>query len=155
MKSGNRESAPSNPDSRVPSPGSSIPVPLFEDVTPLLGGHTHTEDAFDDWGRQYLLPDGLSQLGPGVTWFDLDRDGFEDLVIGTGKGGHLAVFHNDRWRLIREHEAGPAAAADLTTILGLPGKDGPRLIAGVSTWEARSPAEMTEQPAVVRFPLRG
>jgi hypothetical protein len=147
---GSRESAPSNPESRAPSP-----VPLFEDVTPLLGGHTHTEDAFDDWSRQYLLPDGLSQLGPGVTWFDLDRDGFEDLVIGTGKGGHLAVFHNDRGRLIREHEAGPAAGADLTTILGLPGKDGPRLIAGVSTWEARSPAEMTEQPAVVSFPLRG
>jgi hypothetical protein len=152
---GNRESAPSNPDSRVPSPGSSIPVPLFEDVTPLLGGHTHTEDAFDDWGRQYLLPDALSQLGPGVTWFDLDRDGFEDLVIGAGKGGRIAVFRNDRGRLAPPQSLGPLSGADLTTMLGLPGEGGARLLAGVSTWEAHSVEEMTAQPAVVAIPLRG
>ena len=55
-----------------------------------LGGHTHTENVVDDWDRQFLLPNALSQLGPGVTWFDIDRDGDEDLIVGTGKGGRIA-----------------------------------------------------------------
>ena len=60
--------------------------PLFEDATAQLGGHTHVEYAFDDWERQFLLPNALSQLGPGVAWFDFDRDGDEDLLIGGGQG---------------------------------------------------------------------
>src|SRR5205814_1869010 len=45
--------------------------------------------------RQPLLPKKLSQLGPGVAWHDLDGDGWEDLVIGTGKGGTIAAYRND------------------------------------------------------------
>lgn len=123
--------------------------PLFEDATSQLHGHTHTEDAFDDWDRQFLLPNALSQLGPGLTWFDLDRDGSDDLIVGTGKGGHLAVFKNAHGRLNAELTRGPAAPADVTTVLGLAEDGGTRLLAGVSTWQARSLPEMTSQPAVV------
>ena len=74
---------------RVPadSLGFAAVTPLFEDATPALGGHRHAETPFDDWRRQFLLPNSLSQLGPGVAWFDLDRDGDEDLIVGAGKGG--------------------------------------------------------------------
>jgi hypothetical protein len=68
--------------------------PLFEDVSAKLK-HRHHEDDFDDWARQPLLPRSLSQLGPGIAWCDLDGDGWEDLIIGSGAGGHLAVYHND------------------------------------------------------------
>ncbi|MGH7562131.1 MAG: FG-GAP-like repeat-containing protein [Gemmatimonadales bacterium] len=128
--------------------------PLFEDATPELGGHRHAENAFDDWGRQYLLPGALSRLGPGVAWIDLDRDGDDDLVIGAGKGGRLASFRNDRGRL-RPEPPGPVAAADFTTLLGLPAAEGMRVVAGVSTWEARELEEMTGQPAAVGVPVRG
>ncbi|MCZ7637132.1 MAG: ASPIC/UnbV domain-containing protein [Verrucomicrobia bacterium] len=67
--------------------------PWFEDATSRLG-HTHHETPFDDFERQPLLPNLLSQLGPGVAWFDVDRDGWDDLVIGTGAGGRLAVYRN-------------------------------------------------------------
>src|SRR4030095_15467052 len=32
---------------------------------------------------------------PGVAWGDLDDDGWDDLIIGSGKGGRLGVFHNE------------------------------------------------------------
>src|SRR5207244_8188773 len=43
--------------------------------------HTHQEDSFDDWARQPLLPRRLSRLGPGVSWYDFDGDGWEDLIV--------------------------------------------------------------------------
>src|SRR4029077_10404041 len=77
--------------------GSSNPPPAkpwFEDFSGRLH-HTHHEEPFDDFLRQPLLPRKLSQLGPGITWFDFDRDGHQDLIIGSGKGGLMAVFRGD------------------------------------------------------------
>jgi hypothetical protein len=71
-------------------------------------------------GSLFLLPNALSQLGPGVTWFDLDRDGNEDLLIGTGKGGRIAVFKNAGGHLVPQPPQGPVATSDFTTILGSP-----------------------------------
>ncbi len=69
--------------------------PMFEDLSQLLN-HSHHEEDFNDFQLQPLLPKKLSQLGPGVAWGDLDGDGWDDLVIGSGKGGHPAVFRNDQ-----------------------------------------------------------
>src|SRR5262249_7001144 len=68
--------------------------PLFEDVSELLA-HSHTENEFNDFERQPGLPRKLSQSGPGVAWADVNGDGTEDLIIGSGKGGRLAVYSND------------------------------------------------------------
>ena len=108
---------------------------LFEDVTPELGGHVHVDSAFDDWERQFLLPNSLSQLGPGVAWFDYDRDGKEDLIVGAGRGGRLGVFHNDGHRLVPQPAQGPRAVADYTGIVGLADGASTRILAGVSSWE--------------------
>ena len=70
------------------------PAPLFEDVSSLIS-HTHHEDPFDDFERQPLLPRKLSQLGPGIAWGDVDGDGWEDLMVGSGKGGRFSVYRND------------------------------------------------------------
>jgi hypothetical protein len=142
---------------RVPADsGAADPAPaLFEDATPALRGHTHAEHDFDDWRRQFLLPNALSQLGPGVTWFDLDRDGDEDLVIGSGRGGRLGVFRNDRGQLSLWPGEALAAEEDLTTVLGLASAGGTRLLAGVSNWEALSPADVMLPPAAVALRVTG
>lgn len=68
--------------------------PLFADVSDLIN-HRHVEEPFNDFGRQPLLPNRLSQGGPGIAWNDVDGDGFEDVFIGTGRGGTVGAFKND------------------------------------------------------------
>lgn len=128
------------PDAAVPADGGTEtrPTPLFVDATAELGGHRHSEVPFDDWERQLLLPNALSQLGPGVSWFDVDRDGDEDLMVGAGRDGRLGVFRNERGRLLPRSSEGPVAGADLTTILGVADARGTRLLVGVSGWEGAS-----------------
>jgi hypothetical protein len=72
----------------------SQPKTLFEDVSQLIA-HTHHEEDFNDFERQPLLPRKLSQLGPGLAWADVDGDGWEDLIIGSGKGGRMAIYRNN------------------------------------------------------------
>jgi hypothetical protein len=69
-------------------------TPLFEDVSRLLA-HSHHQEAYNDFELQPLLQRKLSQLGPGVAWVDADGDGHEDLIIGTGRGGRMAIYKND------------------------------------------------------------
>lgn len=131
-----------------PAPDSAAPT-LFTDATSELGGHTHVDPYFDDWERQFLLPGSLSQLGPGVTWFDYDRDGDEDLLVGAGRGGRLGVFRNDRGRLRHQPSQGIDASADLTAVLGLAGDRGAQIVAGISSWETDPKASGSVPPAAV------
>lgn len=117
----------------------------FEDATPLLS-HRHTEVAFDDFARQPLLPRRLSQQGPGLAWADLDGDGDEDLAIGSGKGGRIAVFLNEgnaRFRAATNSVLGANLTRDADAMLIWPRPAAPLLLAGLSNYEdgqARGPA---------------
>ena len=68
--------------------------PWFQDLSSALK-HRHQETPYNDLQRQPLLSRKLSQLGPGIAWQDLDGDGWEDLIIGGGRGGAMAAYHND------------------------------------------------------------
>ncbi len=70
-------------------------LPFFEDVSSLID-HEHVETPYNDFSRQPGLSRRLSQLGPGIAWTDLDRDGWDDLVIGSGRGGGIALFKNEK-----------------------------------------------------------
>ncbi|HTI65563.1 MAG TPA: FG-GAP-like repeat-containing protein, partial [Gemmatimonadaceae bacterium] len=120
-----------------PPTDTAVQAPLFEDATSQLGGHVHVDSAFNDWSRQLLLPNALSQLGPGVAWFDYDRDGYEDLLVGAGRGGRLGVFHNEHGRLVAKPAQGPAAPADFTGVLGMADDGAVRVVLGVSNWEGQ------------------
>jgi len=80
----------------------------------------------------------LSQLGPGVGWFDLEGTGHEDLLLGSGKGGQLTVFHNDGQGKFSALAGGDLAplAGDLSGVVGWIGADGRRTaLAGLSNYE--------------------
>lgn len=124
---------------------------LFVDVTSHLGGHEHVETYFDDYRRQLLLPSSLSQLGPGVAWFDVDSDGDEDLVVGAGRGGTLALFRNEDGRMTRSGVPFAPAPVDLTTIVGWHGAQGPVILAGVSSYEMGTVRNALRVPGVVGY----
>jgi hypothetical protein len=129
---------------------------LFEDATALLGGHTHVDSLFDDYRRQPLLPNRFSQLGPGVSWIDLDADGREDLVVGSGRGGRLTVLRNTGRGFAPRPTPGGAARWDLTTVLPVPDpRGGVALLVGQSNYESMSAEEALAVPSVVSVPVRG
>jgi hypothetical protein len=130
--------------------------PLFENQTRNLA-HTHRDGEFDDLTRQPLLPRKLSQLGPGVAWVDLDQDGWEDLVIGAGRGGKLAVLRNDTqgvFRVLDHPRISGAAERDLTGVVSVGhAARGMTLFIGESNYE--DPPPQPSRVQVFRWPDRG
>ncbi|MCP5517292.1 MAG: VCBS repeat-containing protein [Verrucomicrobiales bacterium] len=114
------------------------PTPLFEDASALVN-HRHQDALFDDFARQPLLPRRLSQLGPGVCWFDVDQDGRDDLFIGSGKGGTLAAFRNTGNGAFTRLSGLPwdqPVTRDQTTLLGRHDPAGrPSLLVGAASHE--------------------
>jgi hypothetical protein len=119
-------------------------TPMFEDTSSWLN-HQHYDTPFDDLARQPLLPRKLDQGGPGLAWFDLDADGWEDLVVGGGRGGLMGVYRNEKGKAFRRDTNSLWAGVvprDQTTILGWHGADGqPVILAGNSSYEDANPAK--------------
>ncbi|HET7249767.1 MAG TPA: VCBS repeat-containing protein, partial [Gemmatimonadales bacterium] len=122
--------------------------PWFRDVSSQLG-HRHVESPYDDFQRQPLLPLALSRLGPGVTWYDVDGDGAEDLLITSGRGGALAYYRNVRGRFTRVDLHLPVARYDETAVLPIPDSKGTELLLGQSNYESQTPDEAAGVPGVL------
>lgn len=126
------------------------PQQLFTEVH--LDQPQHHEEIFDDFARQKLLPRKFSQLGPGVGWVDVDGDGKDDLVVGSGRGGKLVVWHNDGAGKFTRSEVGSVAEDDLTGIAvwnGLGGKQ--ILLVGQANYEVIS----SNRPSVLGYQWDG
>jgi len=66
---------------------------LFK-INTSLSGVRHKELNFDDFKDQPLLPNKLSQLGPGIAVGDIDSDGDEDFILGGAKGSLTQILKN-------------------------------------------------------------
>ena len=139
------------------APGAApVSPPLFTNATPALGGAAHVDSLYADFRRQPLLPSRLSQLGPGVSWIDVDRDGRDDLVFGSGRGGRLTVLRNTGGRFVPMPVPGALQAVDLTTVLpAFDGRGALSLLVGQSNYETESAAEALALPSVLGFPVGG
>lgn len=138
------------PDSARPSPATTAaePTSLFSDATGP-SPHRHVETAFDDFARQPLLPNRLSQLGPGVTAFDATGDGIDDLLVTSGSGGSLALLTGSATGLGRPTAIGAVAMADQTTVLPLRDSSGVALLVGQMNYEAADAATALAVPGVI------
>ncbi len=112
----------------------------------------HNETPFDDFAYQSLLPNRLSQLGPGVAWADLNADGRDDLVIGSGRNGELLI-HLSKAQGGFEGRMGPRNTLDLAGVLVWPSASGPaRILAGQANYEEPNKA-FADPAAVLGFEL--
>jgi hypothetical protein len=115
-------------------------IQFFEDLSELIG-HKHHESDFNDYERQPLLPFKLSQLGPGVAWFDVTGDGHDDLIIGAGRGGAPAVFRSDGHGKFSPCGSAPSLSIsnDIAGLVGYDDRTGARMVlAGLTGYEAKS-----------------
>lgn len=69
----------------------------FLDVTNDLNiSYTHSENEFNDFASEPLLPYKLSQYGPGLAAGDISGNGLDDLFIGGSFGEHGNIlFQNE------------------------------------------------------------
>lgn len=129
-------------------------TPFFADVSERLQ-HTHHEEPYNELARQPLLPKLLSQPGPGVAWLDWNGDGYEDLVIGTGRGGTLAVFTNNTqggFGRVTAATLNVPAPDDLGGIVGFTSAPQTRsILAALGNYESDS----TNGSSVLRYQVAG
>jgi hypothetical protein len=91
-------------DTRDPGPGEA-PPPWFAE-SPALKFAIHRDALYDDFSDQALLPNKLSQFGPGVSLSDLDGDQHADVFMAGAKGRSSELHKSDgaggfRWSSAR------------------------------------------------------
>lgn len=70
---------------------------LFESAAWVQGlDAIHTENDFDDFNRDFLLPHKYSQQGPALAAGDVDGNGLDDLVMGGAAGQSTRLFRQTR-----------------------------------------------------------
>lgn len=68
-------------------------VNKFQDVTESLGvTFKHSENKYNDFNYEPLLPHKNSQFGAGVTVGDVNGDGLEDFFVGNATGNAAAMY---------------------------------------------------------------
>ncbi len=106
--------------------------PVFELV---YEGAPHREPAYEDFRRQPLLPWMLSQRGPALVVADVDGDGDEDIVQGSGRGGRIQAVVNDGGHFNRIIRIGAAAKDDQAGIVFVGSGVGGRLLVATGNYE--------------------
>jgi len=126
--------------SAPPSDSPQSRLVLFEDVSDRLNA-IHPKHEFNDYERQPLLPRKLSQNGPGVSWFDMNGDGHDDLILGAGRGQRMQIWTNDASGNLQSSKTtilSTPTRGDQTAILGwqiAPGLDLGQVVVGLSGYE--------------------
>ncbi|REL33056.1 hypothetical protein DYD21_12405 [Rhodohalobacter sp. SW132] len=128
-------------------------TPLFADISDRIN-HIHHESSYNDFQRvQPLLPKQLSRQGPGAAWFDVTGNGFDDLLITSGRGGSLSVFENSGdgdFSPIQTDPTSREAPGDQTAVIAWSENDQRNVMVGSANYEQGNPGV----PSAYRFQFR-
>jgi enediyne biosynthesis protein E4 len=101
----------------TPSVADSAAILTFVDSLPFK----HTENTYNDFTQQVLLPQWFSRQGPAMAKGDLNGDKIEDVFIGGAKGQAGAIFLQDRNGKFRKMDdaaiSADAAYEDITAAI--------------------------------------
>ena len=76
-----------------PDKASNPKARLFSQIDEALGiNFIHSENFYDDFTSQPLLPNRLSRFGPALAIGDVDSDGDKDVFIGAARDRQSALF---------------------------------------------------------------
>lgn len=123
-----------------PDSGDRSGSPYFISRTDQIN-HVHHEDAYDDFRIQPLLPRTLSRMGPGMALLDLNGNGQDELVIGSGKGGFTDIFERQNdgsWSQSPIRLSETPSPGDQTGIVGWIEEDRTHLVIGLANYEIGS-----------------
>jgi hypothetical protein len=86
--------------------------PRFTDITQGSGlDFKHMDNDFVEFDREPLIPFMVSTEGPAMALGDMNKDGKEDIFLGSAKGFKSALYiQNENGRFM--HQAQPALDAD-------------------------------------------
>ncbi len=85
-----------------------------KDISGEVGfGFLHKENRFAEFDREPLIPHMVSTEGPALAVADINRDGLDDVFLGSSRGTKSAIFiQNASGKFIRSHQ--PAIDNDST-----------------------------------------
>jgi enediyne biosynthesis protein E4 len=84
----------------------------FTDITAATAlNFTHTENPFNEFDREFLMPFMVSREGPALSVGDVNNDGLEDVFLGNAKLGKAALcIQQNNGKFLQRNE--PALQAD-------------------------------------------
>lgn len=92
---------------------------LFSTInnTGLFPEHNHTENYYDDFVDQVLLPHKMSHFGPALAVGDLNNDGLDDYFVG-GSSNYLGTVYLQSKNGFLEHKTGVFESNRMSEDLG-------------------------------------